>query len=287
MLRPEVPNVPDRAMTAGDRLLSRLPLGAQLLVEVDLARLRANPVVGSVVGDALRAGSSGAVSSAVLAGPLAQADTVVLAAYRVGTAAATTVTVVAGGQRPADALDLGDGVWGLAPEGEIAGLLMAADGGPSTADDLPLLAVRAWAMPAAGDSASVRITARLDSTGQHALAGALNLAAAPATVSLWGDVADDLAVVVHLADEAEASRGRPPAWLRGVSRLIQQAARADEFRTIGLSKPIALADLRREPGGARWELVVDPGQLRRAVRRFRSQPRPSGVDATAQGVNPP
>ncbi|HWU86635.1 MAG TPA: hypothetical protein VN253_05150, partial [Kofleriaceae bacterium] len=43
-------------VTAAERILAMLPQGAQIVVEVDLARLRANPVVGAVVTRALAAG---------------------------------------------------------------------------------------------------------------------------------------------------------------------------------------------------------------------------------------
>ncbi len=263
--------VPERAATAGDRLLARLPPGAQVVVEIDLARLRANPVVGAAIGETLAAGPAVPGAPAALAAPLADAATVILVAYRVGTPEAATITMVSGGTRPDIGLDLGDGVWALAPEGETAALVLAAGGGPSLATDARLLAVRAWAMPAAADGASLRLTAVLDATAQASLAGALGLTAAPAAVSLWGDVADDLAVVALLADEQPTVvRAARPAWLRGITRMIQRVARSDEIRTVGLSRSIAEADLRREAGGVRLALIVGPGRLARAVERFRA-----------------
>ena len=44
-----------RVADPADRLLALLPDGAQIVVELDLARLRANPVVGAVATAALGA----------------------------------------------------------------------------------------------------------------------------------------------------------------------------------------------------------------------------------------
>ena len=45
-----------RPVTAAERVLALLPDGAQLVVEIDFARLRANPVVGALVIRALEPG---------------------------------------------------------------------------------------------------------------------------------------------------------------------------------------------------------------------------------------
>src|SRR5262245_53853887 len=73
-----------------ERMLAMLPQGAQVVVEIDLARLRANPIVGDVVTRALAGRSE--LPAGVPAPPLAAADQVVLAAYGVGTAQAATLT---------------------------------------------------------------------------------------------------------------------------------------------------------------------------------------------------
>jgi hypothetical protein len=87
-----------RVPTPSERVLALLPDGAQVIVELDLARLRANATVGETAKQAL--GGLGAESHvpglpvSVLGSPLANADQVVLAAYGVGTAQAATVTVL-------------------------------------------------------------------------------------------------------------------------------------------------------------------------------------------------
>src|SRR5688572_8932413 len=47
--------VPPRAATGGDGLLGLLPAGADVVVELDMARLRDNPVVGALVRRAAEA----------------------------------------------------------------------------------------------------------------------------------------------------------------------------------------------------------------------------------------
>jgi len=271
--------VPERAATAGDRLLAKVPAGAQVLVEIDLARLRANPVVGPTITEMFAAGldvpgaGAGAAPGAVgalAAAPLADARFVILAAYRVGTASATTLTIVDGGVRPDAALDLGDGVWALAPEGDAPALIATAGGGASVRGDDALMAVRASVMPDAADGASLRAAARLDEVGRAALATALGLPAAPAVVSAWGDVADDLAVRVALSDGAVVASARTPTWLSPLKRLIERAATADAIRALGLAPSIAGTEIERVGAGFQVTLVIGPARLARAVERLRA-----------------
>src|SRR5438046_2015615 len=95
---PAVGATPPRPLTGTDRVLPLLPEGAQVVVELDLARLRANAVVGGVATRAL--GQLGADAKlpglpvALAGSPLAAADGVVLAAYGVGTDHAATLTLL-------------------------------------------------------------------------------------------------------------------------------------------------------------------------------------------------
>src|SRR3954471_20766703 len=82
------------ARTAGVGPLPLLPDGAQLIVELDLARLRANPIVGKLVTAAL-AGPPLPIGSDIPMSPLAHVDALVLASYGIGTSQAATVTVLA------------------------------------------------------------------------------------------------------------------------------------------------------------------------------------------------
>src|SRR5512140_136505 len=81
---PPVPATPPAPLAGTERVLALLPEGAQLVVEIDLARLRGNKVVGDVVTRALAQLGSDAklpgLPVAVAGSPLAGADAIVLAA---------------------------------------------------------------------------------------------------------------------------------------------------------------------------------------------------------------
>jgi hypothetical protein len=253
--------VPERAVTAGDALLARLPAGAAIVLEVDVARLRANPVVGALV-EALVVppGEGQGVVASVTEAPLAGARAVVLAAYDVGTARATTITLVAGTGAPPRAVVLADGIWALASDGDVARLVAVTGGAPSLAGDRELLALRARPMPAAAEGASARLTARLDPTARRALATLLARADAPAAMAAWLDVADDLALVAWIGDD----RGQWPPVLEA---LRDRLAATLELRVLGLGPPVAESRVGRGAGAARLTLVVSPGRLRRATER--------------------
>jgi hypothetical protein len=259
-------NLPERAPTAGDALLAQLPIGAEIVVEIDLARLRANTVVGPVASEVFAAPP--AIEGAPAAPSLDGASAVAFGAYNIGTPAASTITVVAGGKRPPEALDLGDERWALALEGEVAALLATDAGGPSAAGDAALQTARAWAMPAQADGASLRVAAVLSPEARAGMGEILGVAAAPAVVSVWGDVADDLAIIVRMADKPH---GKSPAWLPGVARALTRTASLPPVNALGLSRPILDADVRREKSGVTITMIVAPGRLRRAVDRWRNQ----------------
>ena len=272
--RPPAVVVPPRATTAGDALLARLPAGAAIVLEVDVARLRANAVVGALVTALVTpAGADGAepaqALAAMTAAPLAGARALVQASYDVGTPRATTITVVDGEGAPPEATALGGGAWALAVEGDVARLLEVAGGGPSLADDRPLAALRARAMPAAAEGAAARLTARLDEPARRELAALLGLSDAPAAISAWLDVADDLALVAWVA-------GPPRTWGPVLVRLRDRAARLPAVALLGLAPALASATVAREPAAARLTVVVPPGRLGRAVLRAREHLAPVG-----------
>jgi hypothetical protein len=262
-------NLPERAPTAGDALLAQLPIGADIVVELDLARLRANAVVGPVATEVFALPPPVPGGPPVPGAPLDGAAAVAFGAYNVGTPAASTITVVAGGQRPPEGIDLGEGRWALALEGETAALLETDAGGPSVAGDAALQTARAWAMPPAADGASLRVAARLSTDARAGLAEGLGIESAPAVVSVWADVADDLAVIVKLADQPH---GKSPKWLPGVARSLARASALPQINALGLSRPITDAEIRRERSGVTITIIVAPGRLRRAVDRWREQP---------------
>src|SRR4051812_44249132 len=82
-------SAPAKPPAGMERVLGLLPEGAQVVVEVDLARLRASSVVGDVATRALaQLGADSKLPGlpvALAGSPLAGADGFVLAAYGVGT----------------------------------------------------------------------------------------------------------------------------------------------------------------------------------------------------------
>lgn len=250
---------PTRTLTAGDRLLARAPAGAALLLEIDLARLRANPTIGAMVSAFI---DGQAALPVALPARLAGADAVLIAAYRIGSPEATAITIVEGGVRPDEAIALDGRVWALTDEGETAALLATAAGGASMASDAAMLALRAQAMPSGAEGASLRLAARLDGPARKNLTATLGLGPAPTTISLWADVADDLAVIAHLGDGADQA-----ATLRA---LRDRLAGLAEVRALGVAPSVTAVTIARDPAGARAVLVIGPARLARAVARWQA-----------------
>ena len=274
--------VPARAATAGNALLALAPAGADVVLEVDLARLRQNQVVGPVLarlsalgGDETeRAGTGEAPALPLVAGAdfasslaiLRSVDAIVICAYDVGTERARALTLMTGvgadqlalvrdrGRR----LDTGAGpdapgpVWAMGPL-ELLDQASALSAGsePSLAEDRALLAVRARVMPPAAPGASLRAAARLSFEARVALAGQLGLDRVPANMALWGDVADDLAIVAAFGtDPGEAS-----SLARALTSLRARIAGLPWLRERYLHFTALSIDIRegkkRRPGGAR------------------------------------
>jgi len=271
-----------RTPTPGENILALLPDGAQIIVEIDLARLRANPAVGETAKQAL--GSLGADSRvpglpiSVLGSPLATADQIVLAAYGVGTAQAATITILAtkaevpGGQRISPELVA------LGPEDWVGQLQTRAALAATHPLAVPadVLRLRDHAMPTGATGAVVRITARLSFDARIALARVTGLAAAPAELSVWCDIADDLAVVVdadavdpadHDAKAAKSSARELAHTLRG---LFTQLADTELVRQLGV--PTSFADARMVTEGSWVRAIVDvgPRHLARVAERARA-----------------
>lgn len=254
-------SVPTRAATAGDALLPYVPVGAAVLVELDLARLRANPTVGAVARGLID--GAGAPQDAVAPAALVGAEAAVLATYAPGAPDARTITVVRGGQRPATAVALAVDVWALADEGATADLLAAASTGGVTADRA-LMAMRAAVMPAGADGAAIRLTARLDGPARRELGSLFDEPRPPAAVAAWLDVADDLATVVWLD-------GVTPATVEGWR---DRVAAALPVRAIGAAPAIAAGRVEARGGGAVATIVIGPGRLARAVARWQARLTP-------------
>jgi hypothetical protein len=296
-----------------ERLLAMLPQGAQIVVEVDLARLRANPVIGAVVTRAIAAppgptpdatpagawlrfvlrgappdASAGGNGPAAEASPLAAADQVVLAAYGVGTAQAATLTLLAAPREVPGATRIADGAYAVGPPDWIAQtqqrIALATTGQAAFAirPAPELLELRAHAMPAEAPGASLRITARLSFDARIALTRQTGIDTPPAQLSAWGDVVDDLAIVIDCdaTDPGSAPAGRPsstavggrradPARKLAAALRAMLAAVADQptIRSLGLPPSLTGARLIARGSWVRAIIAVGPDHLRRVAER--------------------
>jgi hypothetical protein len=252
--------IPTRARTAGDAALAHLPPGADVIVEIDLARARANPTIGSAVTAWLE-------NPAQLAGviaeppPVARATWIVLAAYDVGTPDAITVTLLHATTTIEGAVALSDNVFALAPPAWIDKMRDASRGANASTES-ELLILRARAMPSAAEGAVLRATARLDTDARIALAGIVPVDPAPRALSAWLDVADDLALVIDADAEDPGDRGAAKRSLASLKALVQRIAAMNEVTALGLAPPIAKTRIERTGGSwVRTVTVVPPGRL--------------------------
>lgn len=277
---PGVIVVPKRAKTAGDPMLAYLPAGADVVVELDLGRLRANDVLGELATRFLadvyavnELDPLAAVGGSIPAGPLARADVVVLASYRAGTPEAVTIGLLVGGEmKPEEmygAADLGNGVLAVAPPEQQEALRAVAAGTADGLDeDLELLALRALGMPAKAEGAVLRVTAQLEFDARIALASQLGADTAPAEISVWGDVADDVAVVAVLEapDDDGAAKGaeRIAEQLRGY---FGELANEPDSLALGLSPAIRRFQVETRAARVKVVALIGPRRLSRVVAR--------------------
>jgi hypothetical protein len=77
-------------------------------------------------------------------------------------------------------------------------------------------------------------------------------------------------VVVRLADEPGRRSRKPPPWLPAVNRLRDRLAAVPELGALGLARPVADAEIKRDAEGVRVAVVIAPGRLRRATQRWSS-----------------
>jgi hypothetical protein len=270
---------PQRPATLAERMIALLPDGVQLLVELDLARLRANPVVGDVASRALDDLGEDAklpgLPMTVQGSPLAAADLVVMAAYGVGTAQAATVTLLATRRDVAGATRLAPDVVALGPPEWISQLeaRAAIAAREPLVPTLDLMRLRDHAMPKKAPGAVLRVTAQLSFDARVTLARQLGLPTAPAQLSIWGDVVDDLAIIVDgdAADPGDKDEKGAAQRLADAMRVLLVAAGNEPaLRVLGLSG--ALRDVRMidQRSWVRTIITVGPRQLARAVERARA-----------------
>jgi hypothetical protein len=266
---------------AGDRILPLFPDGAQVIVELDLARLRANPVVGALVVTALTGAGMPALPGDVPMSPLAKADAVVLASYGVGTSQAAMVTVIATTEQLPGATRLGDDLYALGPTEWIAQLearaALAGISGAGTPTSAPpivaspeLLALRDHAMPPNAPGAALRITARLSFDARVALARETGLDHPPAQLSIWADVVDDLAIIVdaEAVDPGDRKTKNPSAKLEAALRgMLAGLAEDPALRALGIPSSLQRAKLVARGTWVRTIVAIGPAHLQRVVER--------------------
>lgn len=272
---------PTQAKTVADRILPLFPDGAQVIIEIDLARMRGNPVIGALVTSALTGEGLPALPAGVPVSPLAKADAVVLASYGVGTSQVAMVIVIASSEdlvKSSGATRLSDNVYALGPtewiaqleaRAAIAGIGESGSGPPIVASP-ELLALRDRAMPPNAPGAALRITARLSFDARVALARQTGLDSAPSQVSIWADVVDDFAIIVDAdaADPGDKKTKNPTKRLEAGMRGVL-AGLADEpaIRALGIPSSLERAKLIARGTWVRTIVAIGPAHLQRIVER--------------------
>jgi hypothetical protein len=273
----ETAPVPARRATAGERILAVAPSGAEAVLEIDLARLRRNPAVGPLV----RAVTVSQVARPDLVGA---ADLLVFVSYRIGESDAGQLVFAAGArvERLPGARVLEPDLVAIGPPGLLDRVdLVRAGAAPALSTDRALLRVRALAMPEHAQGASLRMSARLGFEGRLSLARRLELDAVPAWLSVWADVADDLAAVALLGGDGP---GEARDLARAMERVRNRLARSTPTRRLGLARTVAGAEVKVRGNDVRTVLVVGPQRLERLVSRVLARlTAPAEEQAPARG----
>jgi len=267
---------PDKPATAIERAVALLPDGAQLVVEIDLARLRGNAVVGPVAARALvKLGGDSKLPGlpvTVQGSPLAGADAIVLAAYGVGTSDAAAVTLLVTKADVDGATRLAPDLVAIGPTEWVAQLEARAQIARTSPLVVPkdLLELRAHATPPGATGAVLRVTARLSFDARVALARQTGLDAAPARLSVWGDVADDLAIVVD-ADAADpgdkGAKDAPRKLAHEFRGTLASLAEEPVVKAIGVRNSLVEARMIAKGSWLRTIIAIGPRHLARAVER--------------------
>ncbi len=260
--------MPARAATAGAELLALLPAGANIVVEVDVARLRGNSISGPLMAILT---ASGATPEPLFLGVgaeiWARADVVVLAAYEAGRHDAATIIVARGAELigfEVRGQHLDSRTIAMGPPALLERLAQTA-AGHSLAADRQLLGLRAVAMPEKSTGAALRVIVRLEFDARVRLASTLDLDAVPASLSLWGDIADDLAIVAVLSgnDDSETQE------LAHAAVAMRKRLAGDALlRGLSLAHLLDGVEIGTGKGGARVIFLVGPQRLAHTVDRL-------------------
>lgn len=261
--------VPERTASAGDELLSKLPAGADSILELDLGRLRTNTVVGELfrlLTQTARVESANAKTPSL--NLFGAGDLLIFVSYGIGDDEPERLVIVRG----PDASSIPGGfaidsktvaIASGAMQKRLA--LVAAGEGESLAAASPLLRLRALAMPKGAPGAALRLAAHLDFDARIALAKALDIDDVPVSVSVWGDVVDDLAIVALVSGEDAGEGMKMAQALEGIRARL---SRFSPVRRLGLGRLVRGAQIEKHGSAARMVLVVGPRRLARLVERI-------------------
>ena len=261
-----------RPTTAGASLLAMLPLHPQVVIEIDVARLRANAQTEKLA-EALIPTFDPIV---------AHAQTIVIAAYGVGTTNAATLTLVRAiaKESPPNARKIGDDIFAIGPS-DWLDQVAARAATAGIAADRDLLALRDHAMPDKAPGASLRVTAQLSFDARIALARMTGLEAAPEKLSIWLDVADDLAMII------DADGGKDVKLTR--TMVLGALASLAKEPTVGLAGLRGSLDNAKVVTRGTWVraiVAIGPEHLARGIHRIlASMPPPSEHDGTVTSPN--
>jgi hypothetical protein len=249
-------------------LLGLVPKGAERVIELDLRRLRENPSVGPLL-TAWGARADLRAMGDLGFNPLLEADLLVLATYAAAEQDTTLVIArgekmraarIAGARRDASRLDDTTVVYGPAAHRERVVALTRGQGESVLAEDA-FLRLRDEAIPKGAPGASLRATARFGFGRRVQLAGELGLDEMPGTASVWGDVADDVAIVGLFAASSEPSARR-------LADAIERLFRRDFSAIV----PGAAFEARARGPVARVLFHVGPNALARLKTHFLAEP---------------
>lgn len=259
--------LPERAQTSGDALFSSAPIGADLLLEVDVARLRDNEVVGSILRTLSAPGAQGQIAEGDL---LAKADSLLVCVYGVGDAAKQLILLqVADGQPLSGAAAIGEGRYAVGDPELVARAVAVGSGeGASMLDDMEMLRLRADVMPEAAKSSVVRAVARLDFDARVAVASRVGMSEVPISLALWGDVVDDLAIVARVTGESDESYDR---LRNALLSLRARVAKRPLIRYLGLAPALASARVIRSGKSVQVVFVLSPKRFALVAKRLLHQ----------------
>lgn len=256
--------IPVRATTAGDALLALAPAGADLLLEIDIARLRSNPIAGNVL-EAMSA--PGGETQVVEGDLLAQASSILVCVYGVGASAKQLVILQAVDDFELQgAAAIGKGRYAVGEPALVArAVALGGNNGTSMVEDAELLRLRAQVMPAEAQAAAVRAVARLDFEARVAVASRVGMSEVPVSLALWGDVVDDLAIVARVTGEDPQSHEE---LQRALISLGNRVAKRRLIRFLGLAPALAAARVTRSGEAVQVVLVLSPKRFALLAERL-------------------